>query len=247
MYKQVIFDLYGTLVDIHTDEHGDKLWSTMTDVVKAYGAYYAPSQLRDSFFALCDEQLQENSLKTSCPDIDVVKVWQKLLKVSKLKVNKTDATHCARTMRALSTDHIRLYSGALPLLTKLKKAKVPMYLLCNGQKQYVTTELRLLGIARFFKEKIISSEYGVANPNPSLFNLILRKHKLNAEDIVVVGNDLTSDIEGANATGMDSIYIDNGSVNKGKGEGIASSYGIVDGNYNKIFEIVTRPAEEVNY
>lgn len=247
MYKQVIFDLYGTLVDIHTDEHSDKLWSTMTDIVKSYGAYYSATQLRDSFFTLCDEQLHENSLKTSCPDIDVVKVWQRLLKVSNLKVNKTDATHCARTMRALSTEHIRLYSGVMPLLTKLKKAKVPMYLLCNGQKPYVTTELRLLGIGRFFKEKIISSDYGVANPNPSLFGLIMRKHKLQASDTVVVGNDLTSDILGANQCGIDSIYVDNGSVSNGKGQGIASSYGIVDGNYNTIYEIVTRPIEEVNF
>ncbi len=246
MYKQVIFDLYGTLIDIRTDEHSQKLWETMTKVAEAYGAYYSANQLRDSYFVLCDEQLKENSLKTSCPEIDVVKVWQKILKISTLKVNKADATQCARTMRALSTEHIRLYSGVLPLLTKLKKAKIPMYLLSNGQKPYVATELRLLGISRFFKQKVISADYGTAKPSPTLFNIILKTNKLDASDVVMVGNDLSSDIQGANTAGIHSIYIDNGSVEDGKGCGIYSSYGLTDGDYNKIFEIVTRPIEETN-
>lgn len=238
MYKHVIFDLYGTLVDINTDEHDIEVWQQMTAVVKAYGAYYTPQELKDSYFAICDQQLQDNALKTDSPEIDVVKVWQVILKASNLKVNKTDATLVARTMRSISIKHMRLYSGVLPLLTKLKKNKIPMYLLCNGQKPFVTTELRLLGIARFFKEKIISADYGVSEPNPQLFDIILKKHKLSPKDVVVVGNDLTSDIMGANLSGIDSIYIDNGSVTDGKGCGIDSSYGITDGNYNHIYDIV---------
>ncbi len=243
MYKHVIFDLYGTLIDIDTDEHSDKLWETMAQLTQAYGAQYTATQLKDTFFELCDKQLQHNGTVCQNPDIDVVKVWQQILKASKNKVNKADATHCAKTMRMLSINHIQLYKGVLPLLTKLKKAKVPMYLLCNGQKPYVTAELRLLGIGRFFGKKIISSDYGQAKPSKDMFDLILKANKIDTTQAIMIGNDLTSDIAGANGAGIDSIYLDNGTVSSGKGSGILSTYGITDGDYSKVYDIITKPVE----
>ncbi len=238
MYKHVIFDLYGTLIDIHTDEHDIQLWVNMAQLLSSYGVTYQPQELEQTFFCLCDQQLQANSVHTNNAEIDVVKVWQTILKASKHKVNKSDATLLARTMRSMSIQHMQLYSGVLPLLTKLKKAKVHMHLLSNGQRPYVATELRLMGIARFFNEKIISSDHGIAKPNATLLDIITNKHNIALQDIVMIGNDLTSDITFANNAGIDSIYLDNGTVSSGKGQGIVSTYGITDGNYNEIYNII---------
>ena len=49
-YQNRIFDLYGTLVDIHTDEMLPQLWEKMAAWYREYGADYAPDELRDAYF-----------------------------------------------------------------------------------------------------------------------------------------------------------------------------------------------------
>ena len=39
-YKNYIFDLYGTLVDIHTEEDNQELWEKMRLFYGYYGAVY---------------------------------------------------------------------------------------------------------------------------------------------------------------------------------------------------------------
>ena len=40
MYKNYIFDLYGTLVDIHTDEEQMLLWNKLSAFYRFQGANY---------------------------------------------------------------------------------------------------------------------------------------------------------------------------------------------------------------
>jgi putative hydrolase of the HAD superfamily len=39
MYKNIIFDLYGTLVDIHTDEQNPKFWQKFAGLLKEDGLF----------------------------------------------------------------------------------------------------------------------------------------------------------------------------------------------------------------
>jgi len=39
-YENYIFDLYGTLVDIHTDEEDESLWKALAEYYGKYGADY---------------------------------------------------------------------------------------------------------------------------------------------------------------------------------------------------------------
>ncbi len=48
MYTDLIFDLYGTLVDIHTEESME-VWTKTALFFGYYGAHYAPKELKDAF------------------------------------------------------------------------------------------------------------------------------------------------------------------------------------------------------
>lgn len=48
MYKNYLFDLYGTLVDINTNEWKTYLWSKMAELYAFEGADYTPMQLKKS-------------------------------------------------------------------------------------------------------------------------------------------------------------------------------------------------------
>ena len=49
-YQNYIFDLYGTLADIHTDENAPRLWDAMRAYYRKQGAPYRPEELRKAYF-----------------------------------------------------------------------------------------------------------------------------------------------------------------------------------------------------
>ena len=61
MYEAYIFDLYGTLVDIHTDEDLPYLWEKMSELYAAQGAVYEPEELKAELRRL--ETVQADMLK----------------------------------------------------------------------------------------------------------------------------------------------------------------------------------------
>lgn len=50
-YQNYIFDLYGTLVDIHTDEDQPAAWAALARFYSYYGARYAPDELHAAYLA----------------------------------------------------------------------------------------------------------------------------------------------------------------------------------------------------
>ncbi|MCD8336280.1 MAG: hypothetical protein LUD18_03225 [Lachnospiraceae bacterium] len=58
-YDNYIFDLYGTLVDIHTDENLPELWKKLSLFYGYYGAHYTPDELRMAWNMLTDQYRQE--------------------------------------------------------------------------------------------------------------------------------------------------------------------------------------------
>ena len=49
-FTDLIFDLYGTLVDIHTEEDA-KVWEKTALYFGFYGAHYTPEELKTAFRA----------------------------------------------------------------------------------------------------------------------------------------------------------------------------------------------------
>src|SRR5699024_7455834 len=55
-YQNYLFDLYGTLVDIHTDEDSPAAWEALARFYSYYGARYAPAGLQAAYQAEVDRQ-----------------------------------------------------------------------------------------------------------------------------------------------------------------------------------------------
>ena len=49
MYKNYIFDLYGTLIDINTDEWNDDLWKKIAILYAYKGAHYTYDELNEEY------------------------------------------------------------------------------------------------------------------------------------------------------------------------------------------------------
>ena len=54
-YTNYIFDLYATLIDIHTDEKPIDFWRRIAAIMDAYGAVYEPKEMRTRYRELINE------------------------------------------------------------------------------------------------------------------------------------------------------------------------------------------------
>lgn len=203
MKKAIIFDLYGTLIDIHTDEDNLLFWQQMTLYYGYFGAEY--NDLKSAY-----EKAVKNAFAMedkACPDIDILDVFNTLFLDKGVIVDQATLLQTATTFRLLSTDYIQLYPYAKELLKQLRERSLKVILLSNAQSSFTLNELKLLGIDKAFDRIYISSDYKVSKPDPEFYKVMLEKERLTPEACVYIGNDHTTDIKGANAVGMDSIYL----------------------------------------
>ena len=213
-YRNYIFDLYGTLVDIRTDETDRKLWEHMSLFYGYYGAYYAAEELHQAYLALVNEK--EKALKRvhavqysheSYPEIPIEEVFRELYEAKGVAADSQLVIHTGQMFRAHSTKYIRLYAHAKELLAALKEAGRGVYLLSNAQKIFTEYELFYLGIHDLFDGILISSDYGCRKPDERFFGLLSEKYGVSAAESLMIGNDMDTDIAGAARAGMDSFYI----------------------------------------
>lgn len=207
MYKNYIFDLYGTLVDIHTDEEKQEIWKKLSLFYGYHGAVYSPEELKLSFNKLADCKESTDSSHEAYPEIQIENVFRELFIEKGVYPDQGLVLHTGQFFRVLSTEYIRLYEGVTEMLEILKKAGKKIYLLSNAQRIFAEYELYMLDIAKYFDGILISSVYGVKKPDLCFFKILLDKYHLNPKECIMIGNDEKSDIAGATKAGMDSYYI----------------------------------------
>lgn len=211
-YDNYIFDLYGTLVDIKTDEEDIKLWSKLSLFYGYYDAIYTSEELNKRYLELVHEgevKLGESfaDVHEAHPEIKLEKVFRKLYEEKGVRPSDELVLHTGQLFRVLSTEYIKLYDGVIDLLSSLKVAGKKVYLLSNAQRIFTEYELHVLNIAQYFDDIFISSDYGTKKPDKRFFNILLDKHNLDVKKSLMIGNDMNSDIGGAKSVGLDTMYI----------------------------------------
>ncbi len=211
MYTNYIFDLYGTLADIHTDEEKACLWEKLACFLSLKGASYTPDELKSTFRQLLaeEEQQQADSLPAgSHPEPDIAPVFEQLFSRRGVSVTNDEICDFAILWRCISLERLCLFDGVPELLERLKAAGKRVYLLSNAQALFTRPELNLLNLTGYFDGIFLSSEAGIKKPDPAFFQMLLSRYGLKPEDSVMTGNDDIADCHGAAAAGLDSFYID---------------------------------------
>lgn len=208
-YYDLIFDLYGTLVDIHTDTDMPQVWEKTAFYFGFYGAGYTAEELRNAYEAVTRQQNMDAGQSYECfPELQIEKVFSELFE-RKGVVADTErlGQNAAQFFRILSMEYIRLYPGVKEALAKLKKDGHRLWLLSNAQRIFTAYEMNLLGLTDCFDGIYISSDYGCRKPDIRFFDALMKEKGLKAKDCLMIGNDLTTDIGGAQAAGLCTFYI----------------------------------------
>jgi putative hydrolase of the HAD superfamily len=68
--------------------------------------------------------------------------------------------------------------------------------------------LKALKLEEYFTSVTISTQTGVAKPDPQIFAAALEKHHCEAKDAWHIGDSLKEDYQGAKAAGLKAILLD---------------------------------------
>ena len=208
MYTDLIFDLYGTLVDIHTEEDA-LVWEKTALFFGFYGAHYTGDSLKAAF----ERQIQSRKVQAGqsyeCfPDIPFEQVMAALFRTKGVEEN-ADALgfQAAQLFRISSIEYVRLYPKVLESLAKLREKGYRLWLLSNAQESFTRYELRHLGLLDAFDGVYISSCFGYRKPDVRFFRALLEEQKLDIAKCLMIGNDRETDIAGAKAAGLATFYM----------------------------------------
>lgn len=100
-----------------------------------------------------------------------------------------------------------VYDDSYEVLNQLKE-EYRLLLLTNGSPDLQHTKLKITPeLVPYFDQIVISGNFGRGKPDPGIFEHALKLMKLEKEEVVMVGDNLMTDILGASRAGISSVWI----------------------------------------
>ena len=121
-YTDLIFDLYGTLVDIHTDENA-LVWEKTALYFSFHGAHYTHEELQTAFQEAMTAREAKAGQSYECfPDIPFEEVMAELFEQKGVQDGaRILGMNAAQVFRITSIEYIKLYPGVTEALTFLRE------------------------------------------------------------------------------------------------------------------------------
>jgi len=203
--KALVFDLYGTLVNIRTDEQDPEIYRQLSKFLSYNHVYIEAPQLQRFYMDKIKAHIQKS--RDLYPDVDVLKVFTEIIReygVGKMGVRLP--LYTARLFRAMSRKTFEPFPGVYGLLERLRD-RYPLALLSDAQRCYTGPEIEMLKLGWFFDHIFLSSDYGFRKPDPKYFGMALDALGVKPEDAVYIGDNAYRDLLGARKTGMKMVLV----------------------------------------
>lgn len=180
MYKSIIFDMDGTLVDSN---------QLVLDIYQTLTKKYPPMvKLKE----IGDEVLLSKSY------IEVLKL---LYKDPDNLLNEVYSIHQKKVL-----EHLKLYPNVIDTLEYLKTRGIKLYLFTSELRHIAITELVCLSIYHFFDDIIAFEDVERPKPDPEgLLRLVLNK-RLSKHETLFIGNSIIDGEAGLKA-GIKTIFM----------------------------------------
>jgi putative hydrolase of the HAD superfamily len=203
--KAVVFDLYGTLVNIKTDEHDPGVYRELSRFLSYNRVYVEPDELYRSFMDKIKTQLSKSRLEY--PDVDVLKIFTAIIhEYGSGKMAPRMPLYTARLFRSLSRRTFEPFPGVYAMLERLRD-RYPLALVSDAQRCFTEPEIEMMKLGWFFDHIFMSSDFGFRKPDPRYFAMALKALGVKPEDSVYVGDNAYRDLLGARKAGMKMVLV----------------------------------------
>ncbi len=106
----------------------------------------------------------------------------------------------------LTTQHFALLPHTEEVVRYLAN-KYPITIVSNGFVSVQYRKINASGLRDCFQHIVLSEEVGITKPQPGIFEIALQLNGLQKEEVVMIGDSYTSDIQGAINAGIDQIWL----------------------------------------
>lgn len=197
-YEIIIFDADDTLFDFKKSEK-EALKNTMNEYGIEYKESYHLKTYKDINSVIWKE-LEQGLIKQKELNI---KRFKRLLERLNLDFNENE--FAKSYVKNLSNASF-LYNDTTKVIENLYK-EYRLSIITNGLKEVQDNRIRKSSIARYFENIVISEEAGVSKPDPKIFEIALGNMKsTDNSKVLIVGDSLTSDIQGGINFGIDTCW-----------------------------------------
>ncbi len=197
-YAYCLFDLDGTLFDY------DKAESTaIQKTFEDHDVKYSPSYLQE--YGRINKQIWLDYESGLITQVELkTERFRRLLET--LGIDTDPGRFGIAYLKNLSQGRY-LLPGVIPLLELLSKNNIKMYLITNGLKDVQRERLSGSEITKYFIDVFISEEIGAAKPDNAIFDESFRRMGFpEKEDVLLIGDSLSSDIAGGCSYKIDTCW-----------------------------------------
>jgi len=201
-YKFLLFDLDGTLFDIHAVEI-----CALKETLEQNSLVYTEKVFNE--YSKINEELWKEF------EIGNLTKWQVRHKRFEMlidrfyKNNKCDLNKISDTYFKLFSKTVFAYDGVADLLKKLKQ-DYKLYVISNGSVDVQYYKLNKLALTKYFDKIFLSEEIGYAKPNTLFFKYVHSALGIpDKNNVLVIGDSISADIKGGIDFGYDTCYVGN--------------------------------------
>jgi len=204
--KVIVFDLYDTVLK-------DVSFSVQQCFQWLYETYFKGictreefETYREIFSPLYAKRAEDNSEVHFMRD-EIVKIFEHFKVSLPEDLDELEYALMNQMQQEMLLDEVR------ETLVKLHDKEIGMYILSNSIFTGKATEwlLKEFGILKFFNKVFASADYGIRKPHKEFFQIAVDEIQKNCpdvqkENILYVGNDYRTDVEGAALAGLEMAW-----------------------------------------
>lgn len=204
--KGIMFDCYKTLVNIKTDERSISTYEPVSIWLMYHGVNIGPQDLMNEYRWLCKEEIDRRGVIHS--ELKVEEIFAKICRRhASWDINElTVGMEAARLFRSASLRRLQAYPQSIRMLEMLRS--YPMGIVSNGQRVFSELEIRHLGLEKYFKFVIFSSDFGRKKPCPEIFLEGATQMNMRPHEILFIGDSFENDIYPSRKLGMKAMHIE---------------------------------------
>lgn len=200
-YTHIFFDLDNTLWDFETNSQ-----LAMTETFRHFklGSFVEFNDFFDAY-ERHNHHLWDLYRKNEVIKKDLVRMRFQLT-FDDLNISGVDPVEMNEAYLAAMPLQRELNDGALELLQYLKSSNYRLFIITNGFSEVQYKKIENTGLKSFFEKIFISEEIKTPKPGRDIFAHSVKSANARKSNSIMIGDDLETDVLGANRFGLDAIH-----------------------------------------
>jgi putative hydrolase of the HAD superfamily len=202
--KAVLFDLDDTLVD-----HQHSYRSSLAAVQQRYAALqqHAFEDLEQVYNHWLNRLHTEVIAGRYSLDQARIERFRQIFLHCGTTLSDVELAQVAELQREVYQASQQPIAGVVPLLMHLRSAGLQIGVATNHLRGEQVAKLRDCELDIWVDAMVTTEDVGIPKPDPTMFLAILRQLDCQPDEVVMVGDSWTSDILGATALGIRSLWL----------------------------------------